>query len=143
MGNTSTLFSLYQQQQHLQQQLQHHQQIQQQMQQQQFKKRHQQYQQHQQLIDFGVTTTPSAPKTNGTIKSALITKQSFSSVEEFLQAIKMERYTETLLNNGVDSIEKLVAVKLRDLISMGICLIGHQKKILNAIDNIKFSQNSF
>ena len=61
----------------------------------------------------------------------------FTSVAEWLSAVKMSRYLENFERGGVTTIDSLVKVQSTDLVNMGITLVGHQKKLLQAIDGMR------
>ncbi|KAL6472852.1 hypothetical protein MHYP_G00190400 [Metynnis hypsauchen] len=61
----------------------------------------------------------------------------FSSVGEWLDAIKMGRYTELFMESGYTSLEVVTQMTLDDLRRVGVTLAGHQKKILNSIQEMR------
>ncbi|XP_041113412.1 ephrin type-A receptor 5-like isoform X1 [Polyodon spathula] len=61
----------------------------------------------------------------------------FRSVGEWLEAIKMGRYTEHFLESGYTSVEAVAQMTLDDLRTVGVNLAGHQKKILNSIQEVR------
>ncbi|XP_018118868.1 ephrin type-A receptor 7 isoform X2 [Xenopus laevis] len=62
---------------------------------------------------------------------------SFCSVGEWLEAIKMERYKENFSSSGYNSLEAVARMSIDDVISLGITLVGHQKKIMNSIQTMR------
>uniref|UniRef100_A0A6I8QNM0 receptor protein-tyrosine kinase n=1 Tax=Xenopus tropicalis TaxID=8364 RepID=A0A6I8QNM0_XENTR len=62
---------------------------------------------------------------------------SFCSVGEWLEAIKMERYKENFSSSGYNSLESVARMSIDDVISLGITLVGHQKKIMNSIQTMR------
>lgn len=62
---------------------------------------------------------------------------SYQTVDEWLTSIKMSRYTELFLQCGVDSMEQVAKLSLQQLIDIGVTLVGHQKKIMNSIHNMR------
>uniref|UniRef100_A0A8D1ZHJ2 SAM domain-containing protein n=1 Tax=Sus scrofa TaxID=9823 RepID=A0A8D1ZHJ2_PIG len=60
-----------------------------------------------------------------------------SSVGEWLEAIKMGRYTEIFMENGYSSMDAVAQVTLEDLRRLGVTLVGHQKKIMNSLQEMK------
>uniref|UniRef100_A0A3P8SKC7 receptor protein-tyrosine kinase n=1 Tax=Amphiprion percula TaxID=161767 RepID=A0A3P8SKC7_AMPPE len=60
----------------------------------------------------------------------------FSSVEDWLAAIKMSQYRDNFLNSGFTSLQ-LVAQMTSDLLRIGVTLAGHQKKILSNIQSMR------
>jgi hypothetical protein len=55
------------------------------------------------------------------------------TVENWLTMIKMERYIDTFHSMGYVSMEQVLHLTSKDLVNLGINLIGHQRKILNSI----------
>uniref|UniRef100_A0A8C6L1A0 receptor protein-tyrosine kinase n=1 Tax=Nothobranchius furzeri TaxID=105023 RepID=A0A8C6L1A0_NOTFU len=61
-----------------------------------------------------------------------------SSIGEWLRAIKMERYEDSFLQAGLNSIDQLGQITTQDLLHMGVTLAGHQRKILSSIQTMTF-----
>ncbi|CAJ0936043.1 unnamed protein product [Ranitomeya imitator] len=61
----------------------------------------------------------------------------FCSVGEWLEAIKMERYKENFSSAGYNSLEAVAGMTINDVISLGISLVGHQKKIMSSIQTMR------
>ncbi|XP_030622861.1 ephrin type-A receptor 5 isoform X2 [Chanos chanos] len=61
----------------------------------------------------------------------------YSSVGEWLEAIKMGRYTELFMESGYTSVDVVAQMTLDDLRRVGVNLAGHQKKILNSIQEMR------
>ncbi|XP_048702844.1 ephrin type-A receptor 5 isoform X11 [Caretta caretta] len=61
----------------------------------------------------------------------------YRSVGEWLEAIKMGRYTEIFMENGYSSMEAVAQVTLEDLRRLGVTLVGHQKKIMSSLQEMK------
>uniref|UniRef100_A0A1A8H3V6 receptor protein-tyrosine kinase n=1 Tax=Nothobranchius korthausae TaxID=1143690 RepID=A0A1A8H3V6_9TELE len=61
-----------------------------------------------------------------------------SSIGEWLRAIKMERYEDSFLQAGFNSIDQLGQITTQDLLHMGVTLAGHQRKILSSIQTMTF-----
>uniref|UniRef100_A0A6I8RVB8 receptor protein-tyrosine kinase n=1 Tax=Xenopus tropicalis TaxID=8364 RepID=A0A6I8RVB8_XENTR len=61
----------------------------------------------------------------------------YRSVNEWLEAIKMGRYTETFMENGFNSMDAVTQVTVEDLRRFGVTLTGHQKKIMNSIQEMR------
>nr|XP_006000746.1 PREDICTED: ephrin type-A receptor 5 isoform X1 [Latimeria chalumnae] len=61
----------------------------------------------------------------------------YRSVGEWLEAIKMGRYTETFMESGYTSMEAVTQITIEDLRLVGVTLAGHQKKIMNSIQEIR------
>ncbi|KAL3862131.1 hypothetical protein ACJMK2_008121, partial [Sinanodonta woodiana] len=57
----------------------------------------------------------------------------FTSVEEWLVAIKMERYIDNFHRAGLIRVDQVVRLTVKDLDALGITLLGHQKKFMNSI----------
>ncbi|XP_048220363.1 ephrin type-A receptor 5 isoform X12 [Perognathus longimembris pacificus] len=60
----------------------------------------------------------------------------YRSVGEWLEAIKMGRYTEIFMENGYSSMDAVAQVTLEDLRRLGVTLVGHQKKIMNSLQEM-------
>ncbi|XP_041957711.1 ephrin type-B receptor 1 isoform X1 [Alosa sapidissima] len=60
----------------------------------------------------------------------------FSSVEEWLAAIKMSQYRDNFLNSGFTSLQLVAQMTSEDLLRIGVTLAGHQKKILSTIQSM-------
>ncbi|GCC18005.1 hypothetical protein chiPu_0020704 [Chiloscyllium punctatum] len=61
----------------------------------------------------------------------------FTSVEDWLSAIKMSQYRENFLNSGFTSLQLCMQMTSEDLLRIGVTLAGHQKKILNSIQSMR------
>ncbi|XP_075463647.1 ephrin type-A receptor 5 isoform X2 [Ascaphus truei] len=61
----------------------------------------------------------------------------YRSVNEWLDAIKMGRYTEIFMENGYNSMDAVTQMTLEDLRRFGVTLAGHQKKIMNSIQEMR------
>ncbi|XP_008332170.1 ephrin type-B receptor 1-B isoform X1 [Cynoglossus semilaevis] len=61
----------------------------------------------------------------------------FSSVEEWLVAIKMSQYRDNFLNSGFTSLQLVAQMTSEDLLRIGVTLAGHQKKILSNIQSMR------
>lgn len=61
----------------------------------------------------------------------------FTSVEEWLNSIKMARYLGNFEHAGITTIDKVPKLSSKDLNSIGILLAGHQKKIMNSIQTMR------
>uniref|UniRef100_A0A669EQ47 receptor protein-tyrosine kinase n=1 Tax=Oreochromis niloticus TaxID=8128 RepID=A0A669EQ47_ORENI len=68
----------------------------------------------------------------------------FSSVEDWLAAIKMSQYRDNFLNSGFTSLQLVAQMTSEDLLRIGVTLAGHQKKILTNIQSmrVQMSQSS-
>ncbi|XP_069462550.1 ephrin type-A receptor 7 isoform X2 [Ambystoma mexicanum] len=61
----------------------------------------------------------------------------FCSVGEWLEAIKMERYKENFSSAGYNTLEAVARMTIDDVMSLGITLVGHQKKITSSIQTMR------
>ncbi|XP_028295025.1 ephrin type-A receptor 7 isoform X2 [Gouania willdenowi] len=61
----------------------------------------------------------------------------FRSVGEWLEAIKMERYRDNFTAAGYGSLESVARMSIEDVMSLGISLVGHQKKIMSSIQTAR------
>uniref|UniRef100_A0A665VZ17 Ephrin type-A receptor 7 n=1 Tax=Echeneis naucrates TaxID=173247 RepID=A0A665VZ17_ECHNA len=79
----------------------------------------------------------------GTCTSALVDDPNtpdftaFRSVGEWLDAIKMERYRDNFTAAGYSSLESVARMSIEDVMSLGITLVGHQKKIMSSIQTMR------
>ncbi|XP_072349281.1 ephrin type-B receptor 3-like [Scyliorhinus torazame] len=60
----------------------------------------------------------------------------FSTVGEWLKAIKMGRYEENFVNAGFTTFDLVTQVSAEDLLRIGVTLAGHQNKILTSIQTM-------
>ncbi|XP_069776469.1 ephrin type-A receptor 5-like isoform X2 [Narcine bancroftii] len=61
----------------------------------------------------------------------------YRSVGEWLESLKMGQYTENFNESGYTSLDVVTKVTLEDLKRIGVCLAGHQKKIMNSIQELR------
>ncbi|XP_067658531.1 ephrin type-B receptor 1-B-like isoform X1 [Haliotis asinina] len=61
----------------------------------------------------------------------------FTSIEDWLISIKMERYIDNFLQAGFTSMDQVCRISVKDLITLGITLVGHQKKIMNSVQTFR------
>ncbi|KAK2846145.1 hypothetical protein Q7C36_010999 [Tachysurus vachellii] len=86
---------------------------------------------------------PSTLKTPvGTCTSPLLDQSppdfsSFRSVNEWLEAIKMERYKDNFTAAGYSSLESIARMTIEDVMNLGISLVGHQKKVMSSIQTMR------
>lgn len=66
----------------------------------------------------------------------------FKTVEEWLNGIKMARYQENFQQAGITTMEAVSRLTLKDLTSLGVSLVGHQKKIINSIQTMRAQLNA-
>ncbi|XP_063078954.1 ephrin type-A receptor 7 isoform X2 [Engraulis encrasicolus] len=62
---------------------------------------------------------------------------SFCSVGDWLEAIKMDRYRDNFTAAGYCSLESVARMTIEDVMSLGITLVGHQKKIMSSIQTMR------
>ncbi|XP_059357285.1 ephrin type-B receptor 1-B [Carassius carassius] len=79
-----------------------------------------------------IPTIPSQPLLDRSIPDFT----TFSSVEDWLAAIKMSQYRDNFLNSGFTSLQLVTQITSEDLLRIGVTLAGHQKKILNSIQSM-------
>ncbi|MGH0141918.1 UNVERIFIED_CONTAM: hypothetical protein FKN15_075120 [Acipenser sinensis] len=60
-----------------------------------------------------------------------------STVEEWLDAIKMGQYKDNFSSAGYVSLESVLYISISELGKLGITLAGHQKKILSSIESLQ------
>nr|XP_055044081.1 ephrin type-B receptor 2 isoform X1 [Misgurnus anguillicaudatus] len=66
---------------------------------------------------------------------------SFSTVDEWLDAIKMGQYKENFANEDLATFEAVSQMTMDDILRVGVTLAGHQKKILNSIQMMRAQMN--
>ncbi|XP_070301051.1 ephrin type-B receptor 2 isoform X4 [Salvelinus sp. IW2-2015] len=66
---------------------------------------------------------------------------SFSTVDEWLDAIKMGQYKDNFANADFASFDVVSQMTMDDILSVGVTLAGHQKKILNSVQMMRASIN--
>ncbi|XP_041043882.1 ephrin type-A receptor 7 isoform X1 [Carcharodon carcharias] len=62
---------------------------------------------------------------------------SFRCVGDWLEAIKMERYKDNFTAAGYSTLESVARMTIEDVLSLGITLVGHQKKIMSSIQTMR------
>ncbi|KAK2822252.1 hypothetical protein Q5P01_022317 [Channa striata] len=62
---------------------------------------------------------------------------SVSTVDEWLEAIKMAQYKENFSSAGYVSLDSVLYISVSELAKMGVNLAGHQKKILSSVQNLQ------
>ncbi|XP_031430202.1 ephrin type-B receptor 3 isoform X1 [Clupea harengus] len=65
----------------------------------------------------------------------------FTTVGDWLDAIKMSRYCDNFLNAGFASFDLVAQMTAEDLLRIGVTLAGHQKKILGSIQDMRLQMN--
>lgn len=76
-----------------------------------------------------ITTVPSQPL----LLCSIPDFTAFTTVGDWLSAIKMVHYRDSLLTAGFTSLQLVTQMTSEDLLRIGVTLAGHQKKILNSI----------
>lgn len=61
----------------------------------------------------------------------------FTSVNEWLSAIKMERYITNFACANITEMDQVKGLTLQNLESIGVNLLGHQKKIMNSVQTLR------
>ncbi|XP_072297372.1 ephrin type-A receptor 4b isoform X3 [Eucyclogobius newberryi] len=64
---------------------------------------------------------------------------SVSTVDEWLDAIKMGQYKENFSSAGYVSLDSILYISVSELSKMGVTLAGHQKKILSSVQGLQTS----
>ncbi|XP_037643461.1 ephrin type-A receptor 4b isoform X1 [Sebastes umbrosus] len=62
---------------------------------------------------------------------------SVSTVDEWLEAIKMGQYKENFSSAGYVSLDSILYISVSELAKMGVSLAGHQKKILSSVQTLQ------
>ncbi|KAG7214623.1 hypothetical protein INR49_010515, partial [Caranx melampygus] len=62
---------------------------------------------------------------------------SVSTVDEWLEAIKMGQYKENFSSAGYVSLDSILYISVSELSKMGVTLAGHQKKILSSAQSLQ------
>ncbi|XP_020566649.1 ephrin type-A receptor 3 isoform X2 [Oryzias latipes] len=62
---------------------------------------------------------------------------SVSTVDEWLDAIKMGQYKENFSSSGYVSLDSILYISVSELVKMGVTLAGHQKKILSSVQSLQ------
>ncbi|XP_054452802.1 ephrin type-A receptor 4b isoform X4 [Anoplopoma fimbria] len=62
---------------------------------------------------------------------------SVSTVDEWLEAIKMGQYKESFSSAGYVSLDSILYISVSELAKMGVTLAGHQKKILSSVQSLQ------
>uniref|UniRef100_A0A286XJA5 Ephrin type-B receptor 1 n=1 Tax=Cavia porcellus TaxID=10141 RepID=A0A286XJA5_CAVPO len=80
-----------------------------------------------------ITAVPSQPLLDRSIPDFT----AFTTVDEWLGAIKMVQYRDSFLTAGFTSLQLVTQMTSEDLLRIGVTLAGHQKKILNSIHSMR------
>uniref|UniRef100_A0A4W5MXT1 receptor protein-tyrosine kinase n=1 Tax=Hucho hucho TaxID=62062 RepID=A0A4W5MXT1_9TELE len=62
---------------------------------------------------------------------------SVSTVEEWLEAIKMGQYKENFSSAGYVTLDSVLYITISELVKMDVTLAGHQKKILSSVQSLQ------
>ncbi|KAM6918922.1 ephrin type-A receptor 3-like isoform 2-T2 [Xenentodon cancila] len=62
---------------------------------------------------------------------------SVSTVDDWLDAIKMGQYKENFSSAGYVSLDSILYISVSELVKMGVTLAGHQKKILSSMQSLQ------
>ncbi|XP_032262899.1 ephrin type-B receptor 3 [Halichoerus grypus] len=65
----------------------------------------------------------------------------FTTVGDWLDAIKMGRYKESFVSAGFATFDLVAQMTAEDLLRIGVTLAGHQKKILSSIQDMRLQMN--
>uniref|UniRef100_A0A8C5PG57 Ephrin type-B receptor 3 n=1 Tax=Leptobrachium leishanense TaxID=445787 RepID=A0A8C5PG57_9ANUR len=65
----------------------------------------------------------------------------FPTVGDWLEAIKMGQYQENFLSAGFTSFHLVAQMTAEDLLRIGVTLAGHQKKLLNSIQDMRLQMS--
>ncbi|KAJ8286360.1 hypothetical protein GJAV_G00037770 [Gymnothorax javanicus] len=71
------------------------------------------------------------------VEYGAIESNTYRSVGEWLEAIKMGRYTELFTESGYTTLEVVTQMTSEDLRRVGVTLAGHQKKIISSIQEMR------
>ncbi|TRY60239.1 hypothetical protein DNTS_028214, partial [Danionella cerebrum] len=66
---------------------------------------------------------------------------SFSTVDDWLDAIKMGQYKDNFANGNFTSFDRVSQMTMEDILRVGVTLAGHQKKILNSVQMMRAQMN--
>ncbi|KAM9033835.1 ephrin type-B receptor 1 isoform 7-T7 [Sarcophilus harrisii] len=80
-----------------------------------------------------ITAVPSQPLLDRSIPDFT----AFTSVDDWLNAIKMVQYRDSFLTAGFTSLQLVTQMTSEDLLRIGVTLAGHQKKILNSVHSMR------
>uniref|UniRef100_A0A8C5MIA8 receptor protein-tyrosine kinase n=1 Tax=Leptobrachium leishanense TaxID=445787 RepID=A0A8C5MIA8_9ANUR len=83
-----------------------------------------------------VATIPAVPS-QPLLDRSIPDFTAFTSVDDWLSAIKMGQYRDSFLSSGFTSLQLVAQITTEDLLRIGITLAGHQKKILNCIQSMR------
>uniref|UniRef100_A0A3P9CR74 receptor protein-tyrosine kinase n=1 Tax=Maylandia zebra TaxID=106582 RepID=A0A3P9CR74_9CICH len=84
---------------------------------------------------------PNSLKAMTPLSSSTPDFSSFSTIDEWLDAIKMGQYKENFTSEGFTSFDVVSQMTMEDILRVGVTLAGHQKKILNSIQSMRAQMN--
>ncbi|KTG04307.1 hypothetical protein cypCar_00011683, partial [Cyprinus carpio] len=84
---------------------------------------------------------PGSLKATSPLSSGTPDFSSFSTVDEWLDAIKMGQYKENFANEDLTTFEAVSQMNMDDILKLGVTLAGHQKKILNSVQMMRAQIN--
>ncbi|XP_063771604.1 ephrin type-B receptor 1 isoform X3 [Pseudophryne corroboree] len=87
-----------------------------------------------------VATIPAVPS-QPLLDRSIPDFTAFTSVDDWLSAIKMGQYRDSFLSSGFTSLQLVAQMTPEDLMRIGITLAGHQKKILNCVQSMRVQMN--
>ncbi|XP_043916864.1 ephrin type-A receptor 5 isoform X2 [Protopterus annectens] len=71
------------------------------------------------------------------IEHSTVSIAPYRSVDEWLETIKMGRYTDAFIESGYTCMESVAQMTIEDLRRLGITLAGHQKKIMSSVQEMR------
>ncbi|XP_043228941.1 ephrin type-B receptor 1-B-like [Amphibalanus amphitrite] len=90
------------------------------------------------LINCPETLRKVAPnRSAGSLWPPAADPATLTSLEAWLASIKMSRYLENLQRAGVTSLDAAARLTEPDLVAVGVTLVGHQKKMAQAIASLR------
>ncbi|XP_051908086.1 ephrin type-A receptor 7 isoform X2 [Hippocampus zosterae] len=81
--------------------------------------------------------SPVGTCTSPLLGQSLSNVSAFHSVEEWLVAIKMERYRDNLTAAGYISLESVARMSTEDVVRLGITQVEHQKRLMSSIQTMR------
>ncbi|XP_067108462.1 ephrin type-A receptor 4b isoform X2 [Osmerus mordax] len=73
---------------------------------------------------------------NSSVQDPTTPEVSVTTVEEWLEAIKMGQYKESFSSAGYVTLDSVLYISASELGKMGVTLAGHQKKILSSVQSL-------
>uniref|UniRef100_A0A3B5MI71 receptor protein-tyrosine kinase n=1 Tax=Xiphophorus couchianus TaxID=32473 RepID=A0A3B5MI71_9TELE len=84
---------------------------------------------------------PNTLKAMTPLSSGIPDFSTFSTVDEWLDAIKMGQYKENFANSDFSTFDVVSQMTMDDILRIGVTLAGHQKKILNSVQMMRAQMN--